>query len=1044
MIPAPVNSRQETPPGECFLCAMDSQPCAVKKLEGTIVSAHEFNSQGEIVPYITLAVGSELATLRLTQTYRSLVKSLNDLGKGLRRHNLTLRVFHLPAAFATSEHKGQILHRYIASEYTLAILEPDTLLNITDLNHADYCARQYLLNRLASSPQSAAAIRGNLVHSSFKELLKEYDRGALMQGRAERGEETPLATLRHHFEQALERSSIDLAITSIPVEELRADAAPHLQSLANWFEQQHTSLWDMPAQPTRDTEGDTGDAASENMVRAETFLLAPEIGLRGRLDVLWQQRSRQRLLELKTGGASGDLPKSAHRWQVQGYFSLLAVRRDPRLKNALATLLYSGTPGAATDFNLRFTITQFQRVNETRNLLAFSHVTGIAPAPPGPSRCSKCAMLEQCQSVSSLLDWLPPQPDKAGENGQHEQTQPIRQAANSYSETDRAFFKRYYRLLHLEEREIEAQQARLWQTPVNERVEQGSAIRDLHLIEKPVPTGQGEWLQTFACENTSELREGDEILLSDGDPVTGEVVTGTILSISSEQVTTWTPELIAHPRLLDRYATSIVHVRTLQNLLRWLQADPHLRELVAGAQHPRFNAVAYTHQPHLNQQQNLAVERALQMRDYLLIHGPPGTGKTSVIAQIVRQLCQQGQRVLLAAFTNQAVDNMLKRLESEGFPHFVRLGHDRSVDSAIQRRLLKRLVEQNGEQQFARDVLRNAPVVASTTATWSSDKYTPPALHEGTSAATAHENDSFHFDVAIIDEAGQLTLPAILGALRFARRFILVGDEKQLPPLVLSKEAGQAGLSDSLFSMLKQADAYYTREHGEAISACVPLQVQYRMNRWISQFASQTFYGGELHPHPTVAHRTLALSAPRSGVDREKPSITRALDARMPLVFLDARGEPGREEGIKTSNCEARIVREVVAGLLARGIDEGDIGIIAPYRAQVANLRRHLFAADEESGWRALSPTTHLSVDTVDRFQGGERSIIIISFATSVTPPAGSQLRDHLTDAHRLNVALTRAQRKLLLIGNAAALAELPVFRQLLAYCRDERALIGH
>ncbi len=1044
MIAAPITGRQETPPGECFLCAMDSEPCAVKMLEGTIVSVREFNSQGEIFPYITLAVGGELATLRLPPPYRSLVRSLNDLGADLRRRKLTLRVFHLPAALATSEHKGQLLHRYQACEYTLAILEPDTLLNITDLNHADYCARQYLLNRLASSPQSAAAMRGNLVHSSFKELLKEHDRGELMQGGAERGKETPLATLQRHFEQALERSSIDLAITNTPVEEVRADAAPHLQSLANWFEQQHASLWDMPTQPASDTEG-------ENMVRAETFLLAPEIGLRGRLDALWRQRSRQRLLELKTGGASGDLPRSAHRWQVQGYFSLLAVRRDPRMKNALATLLYSGTPGAATDFNLRFTITQFQRVNETRNILAFSHVTGIAPAPPGPSRCSKCAMLEQCQAVSSLLDWLPPQPlqplqplqpDKADENGQSAQAQPASHAANLYSETDRAFFKQYYDLLHLEEREIEAQQARLWQTPVNERVEQGSAIRNLQLIEKAVPTGQGEWLQTFACENTSELREGDEILLSDGDPVTGEVVTGAILSISSEQVTTWTPELIAHPRLIDRYATSIVHVRTLQNLLRWLQADSHLRELVAGAQRPRFHAVAYTPQPHLNEQQNLAVERALQMRDYLLIHGPPGTGKTSVIAHIVRQLCQQGQRVLLAAFTNQAVDNMLKRLESEGFTNVVRLGHDRSVDSAIQHRLLKRLVEQKGDQQSARDVLQNAPVVASTTATWSSDKYTPPAFTDNT--GVAQENGSLLFDVAIIDEAGQLTLPAILGALRFARRFILVGDEKQLPPLVLSKEAGQAGLSDSLFSILKQADARYTMEQKEATSACVPLQMQYRMNRWISQFASHTFYRGELHPHPTVANRILTFSAPRSGVDSEKPWITRALDARLPLVFLDARSEPGIQEGLKTSNCEARVVREVVAGLLARGIDEGDIGIIAPYRAQVANLRRHLFASDEESGWRALSPTTRLSVDTVDRFQGGERSIIIISCATSVTPPADSQLRDHLTNPHRLNVALTRAQRKLLLIGNAAALAELPVFQQLLAYCRDERALIAH
>lgn len=1038
LIAAPVNERQETPPGECFLCAMDSQPCAVKKLEGTIISAHEFTSQGETFPYITIAVGGELATLRMTQTYRSLVKCLNGLGKDVRRHKLTLRVFHLPAAFVTSEHKGQTLHRYIATEHTLAILEPDTLLNITDLNHADYCARQYLLNRLASSPQSSAAMRGNLVHSSFKELLKEHDRGELMKGSVERGEESPLATLQRHFEQALERSSIDFAITNTSADELRAEAEPHLQSLASWFEQQHSSLWDMPAQPSSEAQ----DTTSENMVRAETFLLAPEIGLRGRLDVLWQQRSRQRLLELKTGGANGDLPKSAHRWQVQGYFSLLAVRRDPKLKNALATLLYSGTPGAATDFNLRFTITQFQRVNETRNLLAFSHVTGIAPAPPGPSRCSKCAVLEQCQSVSSLLDWQPPQPDKADENGLREQAPPERQATERYSETDRAFFKRYYHLLHLEEREIEAQQALLWQTPVKERVERGSAIGGLRLIEKAVPTGQGEWLQTFACENTSELREGDEILLSDGDPVTGEVVTGTILSISSEQVTTWTPELIAHPRLIDRYATSIVHVRTLQNLLRWLQADSHLRELVAGTKRPRFGAIQYIPRPHLNEQQNLAVERALQMRDYLLIHGPPGTGKTSVIAQIVREFCQQGQRVLLAAFTNQAVDNMLKRLESEGFTSFVRLGHDRSVESNMQRYLLKRLVEQREAQQTAREVLLNAPVVASTTATWSSDKYIPPAFIDGANGADAQGAEALQFDVAIIDEAGQLTLPAMLGALRFARRFILVGDEKQLPPLVLSKEAGQAGLSDSLFSALKRADEHYTREHPEAISACVPLKMQYRMNRWISQFASQTFYRGELHPHPTVANRVLGFSAPHSGVDDEKPSITCALDPRMPLVFLDARGKPEIQEGIKTSNAEARIARDVVAGLLARGIDEGDIGIIAPYRAQVANLRRHLFASDEQSGWRALAPTTRLSVDTVDRFQGGERSIIIISFATSVTPPAESQLRDHLTDAHRLNVALTRAQRKLILIGNAAALAELPVFRELVSFCRGEAGFI--
>ena len=1022
---------------ECFLCVLAQQPCAVPQLEGHIISAHEVKVGGEMTPFITITLGEEYASFSLTRHYRSLVKGLMDLGSNLRGRKLTLRVYHLPPAIDAREHKGRTVYRYRTNDYTLAILEPDTILNITDLNHAEYCPRQYLLNRLASSPQSAAAIRGNLVHSSFKELLKEYDRGELMTGYVANGQETPLATLQRHFEQALERSSIDLALINASTEAIRAEVAPHLESLATWFQKQRSTLWDMPA-ATSSQDGQAGateEQGSENSVRAETFLLAPEIGLRGRLDLLWQQTDRQRLLELKTGGATGELPRPAHRWQVQGYHALLTVRRDPKLKKALAILLYSGTPGEAQDFGIRATENQLQRVIEKRNILVLSHVTGIPPAPPGASRCTKCAMLAQCEQVSSLLDWQPPEPELPT----------IHVSEADITLQDRAFFSRYYHLLHLEGLEGEKQQALLWQMPVEERVERGTAISDLVPLDKPVPTGQGEWQQVFRCTNTSELRAGDEILLSNGDPITGEVVTGTILNISSEQVTIWSPELIAHPTLIDRYDISIVHVRTVQNLLRWLQADPHLRELVAGARRPRFNRNIGPPRASFNAEQNLAVERALQMQDYLLIHGPPGTGKTSVIAEIVKRLCSQGQRVLLAAFTNQAVDNMLKRLEMEGFHDFVRLGHERSVDDALHGHLLKDLVQQiqNGMStpavdgdtlQAVHELLRNIPVIASTTATWSSEKYAPLSLN-----GAGENNVDFQFDVAIIDEAGQLTLPAILGALRFTKRFILVGDEKQLPPLVLSKEAASTGLAESLFSTLKQLDDDYMKFDNQGISACVPLKVQYRMNKQISHFASTEFYGDQLIPHASVANRLLEMAMPASII--EVPAVTRAIDPHYPMVFLDVSTGYERE---KISNAEALAVRELVAALLARGIAQQAIGIIAPYRAQVANLRRYLFSDDEASGWRALTFDTPLSVDTVDRFQGGERSVIIISLATTTTPAAESQLRDHLTDSHRLNVALTRAQRKLIVVGSSPALEALPIFQRLLTYCRSINTLIPH
>ncbi|HET9920743.1 MAG TPA: C-terminal helicase domain-containing protein, partial [Ktedonobacteraceae bacterium] len=242
----------------------------------------------------------------------------------------------------------------------------------------------------------------------------------------------------------------------------------------------------------------------------------------------------------------------------------------------------------------------------------------------------------------------------------------------------------------------------------------------------------------------------------------------------------------------------------------------------------------------------------------------------------------------------------------------------------------------------------------------------------------------------------------------------------------------------------------YTQKHADALSACVPLRVQYRMNEGICEFASKMFYSGNLVAHPSVAHRVLSGTRGRDRQLQEAPAITRALLPSLPTVFLRVRNDGNMRP--KTSDAEARAVRDVVAGLLARGVAEEDIGIIAPYRAQVANLRRYLFNSDEQSNrqnngqssWQGLALTSPLTVDTVDRFQGGERKVMIISFATTSAPEANSQLHNFLTNPNRLNVALTRAQRKLILVGYAPALKTLPVFKHLLLYCKYNDALIPY
>src|SRR5947209_3063909 len=443
---------------ECFLCVLDPHPsCTVRQLEGRVVTAFEYTLNGEKTPIIVIDTGTARVEIHLTQYYRKFVGELRERGTGIQ--NLTLRLYHLPAPPLITEYKGQPRHIYSTNSYTLAVLEPDVLLNITDLNHAEYCSRQYLLNRLIASPPSAATIRGNLVHHCFKELLKEHDRGELMKGHADKGQETPLATMYRHFEQALEQNSIELALANVSVEEIRADVAPHLESLATWFQNQSSTLWNMPATYMEGQTEEAGKPRSGNHVRAETFLLAPEIGLRGRLDLFWQQSGQQRLLELKTGGGQGNLPKRDHRWQVDGYHSLLTVRRNSEMKKALATLLYSGTPGEAQAFGIPFSVKDLQRVNEIRNILVLEHITGTASAPPGPSRCTKCFLLKQCEEVSSLLNWQPPEPD-AGAQSQYghvpgpemsmSQISPIDvQLLQTYSEEDREFFARYYHLLHI-------------------------------------------------------------------------------------------------------------------------------------------------------------------------------------------------------------------------------------------------------------------------------------------------------------------------------------------------------------------------------------------------------------------------------------------------------------------------------------------------------------------------------------------------------------------------------------------------------------------
>ncbi|HEX9056578.1 MAG TPA: AAA domain-containing protein [Ktedonobacterales bacterium] len=900
---------------------------------------------------------------------RKLIQALEQLPRE-RLIRLRARVYHLhhteSQTAQTDQSSVSARHGYRTlrtSPASALVLEPDLLLNITDINQAERCVRQYVLRRMTPSPPTTATLRGTIVHGAFKELLK---------GRAE----DPRALLL----QALRAQTTDLAMRQLAPADVAADAEPHLTALTAWYARQRQQLW-----------------SSTPNIRVETFVLAPAVGLKGRLDALWEDEHSSRLLELKTSTVRGELPRREHRWQVHGYQTLLASRgHTDGGRQSGATLLYSGTPGQAEEYALPFTPRDLQRVLELRNLLAITHATGIVPPPPGERVCARCPLRGECLRASALLGWEPPPSD--------EQPEPP-------DPNDAAWFARYYELLRLEGQAAEEQARVLWRLTPARRLADGIAIGGLRQRGEPAPTASGEWQYAFTCDNVSELRENDSVLLSDGDPIHGAAVTGTLLDVSDHAVSLWTPERIARPALIDRYGSDIVQDRTVRNLWRWLDVEPRLRALVRGERQPAFVATdAPLITDGLNPEQRLAVERALAARDFLLIQGPPGTGKTRVVAEIIRHLTAQGSRVLVAAFTNQAVDNVLTRLAADGFEDIVRLGHELSVAPHLRRfRLDARAATLDGHDPAAgvgelapshiHAALRSAPVVASTTATWSSERYDDCG-------------DALRFDVAIVDEATQLTVPALLGALRFARRFVLVGDERQLPPLVVSADAAERGLKASLFATLLQR---------WGPTASVALTRQYRMHPAICAFPSREFYADDLITDGPARTRRLAFSdVPTDGLEP-------VLDPASPVVFVDVPESPSPaqdESASAASAAQAKVVRRLVTGLLRRGTAAERIGIIAPYRAQVAAIRQRL----------ASEGIADVTVDTVDRFQGGEREVIVLAFGLR-RPARYTSGVSFVADPHRLNVALTRAQRKLILVGSVEALRAEPLLQRLIAYC---------
>ena len=439
--------------------------------------------------------------------------------------------------------------------------------------------------------------------------------------------------------------------------------------------------------------------------------------------------------------------------------------------------------------------------------------------------------------------------------------------------------------------------------------------------------------------------------------------------------------------------------------------------------------------PHLNEPQREAVLFALSAKDVAIIHGPPGTGKTTTLVEVIRQAVLRGERVLACAPSNHAVDNLLEKLLAIGEKP-VRVGHPARVDPALRDRALDMLVQKHVDGRQARKFAKEAYSLFQ-----QADKWTKERPQPGEKAAQRREarillgearkfeaiaaerilNDARivcgtltgltsdrligrRFDWAMVDEAGQSTEPATWLPLMRVDKLVLAGDHRQLPATVLSPEAASKGLSISLMERL-------TDHMGPKVARL--LTVQHRMHEAIMGFSNAEFYGGALIAHESVAsHRLCDLEG-----------VTASPLTEQPVRFIDTAGasydeEREPESGSRRNLKEAELAETYARRWLAAGVPASSIGIISPYRAQVRLLQEMLIDVPD------------LEIDSVDGFQGQEKEAILVTFVRS--NPEGEI--GFLADTRRTNVAFTRARRSLLVIGDSATLSNHPFYQRMIAH----------
>lgn len=761
----------------------------------------------------------------------------------------------------------------------------------------------------------------------------------------------------------------------------------------------------------------------------EPSFFCEALGLQGRMDCLISidDDKSDLLIELKSGkwDEFRGRAKEEHLMQMLLYKEILYYNKGIKQSDVMGNLLYSRYPKLQEQRS--FPEILMRALNIRNNIVALE--LGLVR---GEGR--KWIPRLTAESLRRNLDcndmfwhrWCLPS------------IQPVIDALQSMDELTSEYFYTFLQFIEREQFESKMSETRpdstralssLWNADVETKKENGDIFLDLRIADIRYNDGvEAICLRQTDEDSRPNFRIGDAVILYRRNSEQDSAVTGQVIRCSVEAYD------------MDKIW---LQLRYRQKNADMLTADSYYaieHDYVESTFRSLYSGLYSLITCDARRRQLILSQRQPEPGELFLLVGPPGTGKTSVaLRRMVGQHLSQQHNILLLSYTNRAVDEICSMLDTiDAHPDYIRMGRELSCAPQFREHLFARRIADMPRRQDVINLIESTSVFVSTV-----------------SSITSHTSlfRLKHFHVAIFDEASQILEPQLLSILTCPAidSFIMIGDHKQLPAVVVQDESRSAvqspllqaiGLTDcrnSFFERLYEQN----RNNPHAVSM---LDHQGRMHPAIAEFASAAFYEGRLQP-VGLSHQKEALDFPLYDHD----NFIESLVATHRCAFINVP-RPSIEDRMPKANIlEARMIAQIVKAVVAvnkkNGMDfdlSRGLGIIVPFRRQIAVVRAEIgrLAAQGELGADYTQDIASvLLIDTVERYQGSQRDIII--YGTTITQSYELDTLSNLTVIasatvdRKLNVAVTRARKQLFVLGNEQLLSTNPVYRSLIDYCKE-------